>query len=432
VLERGLAAAVSTAREKGLDFTLSISDELPTQIRSDPHRLMQIVNNLVSNAVKFTAFGSVVVEIEKRAPTPTHFDLHVTVRDSGIGIPAAAQPRIFDAFTQADTSTTRRFGGSGLGLSICRQIVELMAGRIWVESEEGKGSVFHFSITVEPVRSPALDSYGQQSAEAHARALMRIDESLALRVLLAEDHPTNQNLAIAVLDRRGHSVRLAVNGREAVDWFTRETFDVILMDVQMPEMDGLEATAAIRALEQARGGHVRIVALTAHVLAGDRERLLESGMDDYLGKPFFPEQLIAVVEARAEPGVASGPAPTAVPQKVSAADAELVCFNHDQALARAMNNEDLLRRLVKTFLDNLPSVRAELNAAVAKRDAEALYRAAHKLKGSAATFAAPACTELARDVESRARAEDLDGIESVMGRLDGEIERLISALTELG
>jgi PAS domain S-box-containing protein len=423
-LARGLQGLADSARDKGLSFTLEISDELPAQIRSDPNRLMQIVTNLVSNAVKFTVRGGVIVEVIRTASTPTHFDLQISVRDSGIGITAEAQPRIFEAFTQADTSTTRRFGGTGLGLSICRQIVQLLGGRIWLESEEGLGSVFHFAVSVEPVQ-PVIESPDQHAtAEAHTRALTRIDDEHVLRILLAEDHPTNQNLAMAVLDRRGHRVQLAENGREAVAWFQRENFDVILMDVQMPEMDGLEATAAIRALEQQRGGHVRIVALTAHVLSGDRERLLEAGMDDYLAKPFFPEQLVAVVE----PGTA---APNAAPPPVCQPAEGLTCFNYEQALARAMGNEDLLKRLVKTFLDSLPRIRDELHAAAAKRDADALYRAAHKLKGSAATFAAPACTELARETENLARAENLEGIEIVMGRLDSEIDRLIAALAEL-
>ncbi|MET0379183.1 MAG: CHASE domain-containing protein, partial [Spongiibacteraceae bacterium] len=402
VLERGLQPFANSAREKALKFTLQVDAELPALIRCDPHRLMQVVTNLVSNAIKFTTAGSVRVDVAQTTARGQGFELQISVRDSGIGIASAAQSRIFDAFTQADTSTTRRFGGTGLGLSICRQIVGLMGGRIWLESTEGVGSVFHFAIDVEPVQASALDNLQATAAqlEARAQARIRVAPERMLNVLLAEDHPTNQSLAIAVLERRGHRVCLAATGREAVHYYQREHFDVILMDVQMPEMDGPEATAIIRALEQDSGRRVRIVALTAHVLAGDRERLLEAGMDDYLAKPFFPEQLLAVVEpslAAVMPQI-NPPPPTGDQPTV-----ELKCFDRAQALARAMNNEVLLKKLVTTFLANLPSMQQELRSAARDRDAEALYRAAHKLKGSAATFAAPACAALAQDVEGLAR-----------------------------
>ncbi|EEF24160.1 two-component sensor protein histidine protein kinase, putative [Ricinus communis] len=290
-----------------------------------------------------------------------------------------------------------------------------MGGRLWLASEEGRGSTFHCTVPVEFVATST------PRVTPSEKILDIAPAPRPLHILLAEDHPTNQNLAIAVLQQRGHTVRLAANGHEALAWYQRARFDVILMDVQMPEMDGLEATAAIRALEQQSGQRVRIVALTAHVLSGDRERLLEAGMDDYLGKPFFPEQLLAAVEPLGKS-----------PDDVAAVPASgRVCFDRAQALARAMNNETLLQRLVGTFLTSLPQMRAELRDALLRRDSDAIYRAAHKLKGSAATFAAPICAELAHELERLAGAGDIDAATRNAPQLEAELDRLTAALSEL-
>jgi CheY-like chemotaxis protein len=428
LLHSGLQGFMATARAKGLQFVLHVGDQLPQAIVGDPYRLMQIINNLVSNAIKFTSAGSIVVVVagDRRGGVQRGdaCELRISVSDTGIGIPAAAQARIFDAFTQADSSTTRRFGGTGLGLSICRQLAGLMGGRIWLESEEGAGSSFHVTVAVgvgDPAQIAAPDIGAVTPAPAGDAQLPPLPPAQALRVLLAEDHPTNQELAIAILRRRGHHVELARNGRIAVDWYQRQAFDVVLMDVQMPEMDGIEATARIRELEKVSGRRARIVALTAHALAGDQERLLAAGMDAYLAKPFFPEQLIEAVEAgvAGSAAMASGPSP----------DAE--CFNRDEALKRAMNQLPLLQRLAAVFLAELPKMRDAVHAAAARDDAEALYREAHRLKGSAASIAAPACAAIARELESVGRSGTIGDIAAQLTLLDREVQRLQAAIADL-
>src|SRR4029078_5190659 len=215
--------------------------------------------------------------------------LHVSVSDTGIGIPANKQAAIFDSFSQADTSTTRRFGGTGLGLSIASQLTRLMGGRIWVNSVPNIGSVFHVEIPFQLLPPGALPV-------VPISALAQPEEFRPLRVLLAEDNAVNALLASVLLKKAGHHVTHVVTGRKALEALALNEFDLVLMDVQMPDMDGLEATAEIRRLEASTGRHIAIVAFTAHAMAEDRKRFLDAGADGYLTKPFSPEQLHAVVD----------------------------------------------------------------------------------------------------------------------------------------
>jgi CheY-like chemotaxis protein len=254
----------------------------------DPGRWRQIVVNLVGNAIKFTERGGVVVRVELGARDSDGDTIHVSVADTGIGIPVDKQSSIFDSFSQADASTTRRFGGTGLGLSIASQLTRLMGGRIWVKSVPRVGSVFHVEIPFQlsPVEALAIVPI---AAIAHAEGFR------PLRVLLAEDNAVNALLASVLLKKVGHQVTHVVTGRKALDALAMGQFDLILMDVQMPEMDGLEATAVIRQLEVSTGRHIPIVAFTAHAMAEDRKRFLAAGVDGYLTKPFSPDQLHAVI-----------------------------------------------------------------------------------------------------------------------------------------
>jgi CheY-like chemotaxis protein len=242
-------------------------------------RLRQVLSNLCDNAIKFTAQGGVYVSV-RSVPNPQGYVLHFAVRDTGIGIAASKQAGVFEAFTQADSSTTRRFGGTGLGLTICARLVQLMGGRIWLESVEGQGSSFFFTLQVHsvlPQAAPvALSPAAAPAAPSAAQGLL---------VLLVEDHPINQMLATTLLKKWGHTVVLAQNGQEAVDLFGTRAWDIVLMDMQMPVMGGLEATRLIRAAEPA-GQHTPIVAMTANAMDTDRQACLQAGMDDHLAKPF--------------------------------------------------------------------------------------------------------------------------------------------------
>ncbi len=440
-LRDALAEAIGSfglrATQKGLELVCEVRPEVPQIVHADPSRLRQIVNNLVSNAVKFTEHGSVTVKVEVEGRDAETVLLHFTVRDTGIGIPPGKQQKIFEAFSQADASTTRKYGGTGLGLTVSSRVVSMMGGKIWVESDPGKGSCFHFTarlgigkethaearLAAEGLDGSAvlvvddnavncrilqdtLESWGMRvTAVASARAALealeqagdsgpafrlmitdahmpdmdgfllaeRVQQNPKLagvgiilltsagqlgdgarcrelgvaayltkpvrqaelrevilitlnrecqdsrsaglitrhairerraaasrRILLAEDNPVNQALAVRLLEKRGHTVVVAANGREALAALENEAFDLVLMDVQMPEMDGFEATAAIRKLEKAVGGHLPIIAMTAHAMKGDEERCLAAGMDGYIPKPIRPQQFLDMLESLSE------------------------------------------------------------------------------------------------------------------------------------
>lgn len=275
------------AAQKGLAFSSEMAANVPRRVVGDPGRIRQVITNLVGNAIKFTSSGEVSLRVRDGEVTACgEVPLQFAVRDTGIGIPRDKQNTIFNAFTQVDGSITRRFGGTGLGLSIAAKLVEMMSGRIWVESEPGQGSTFHFTVLVK-VDDMAIE---QQVATAMAAPRWEVGIGSAghqpLRLLVAEDNPVNTRLMSALLLRQGHAVQMVSNGRDAVQAFQPGRFDAILMDVSMPEMDGFEATAAIRRIERELGQRrTPIVALTAHAMKGDMERCIEAGMDDYLSKP---------------------------------------------------------------------------------------------------------------------------------------------------
>ena len=282
------------ARSKGIGFECAVAAGTPDILVGDPTRLSQIIVNLVGNAIKFTHRGSISVRVDVLQQDEIDAKLQFSVRDTGIGIPPDHLAPIFGAFTQVDSSSTRRYGGTGLGLSISQQLVHLMGGEIWAESELGKGSTFYFTLRMKLSRT-LIDSISPGGAcrELPAASDERPGQ---LRILLAEDNPVNQRLATRLLEKRGHCVKIAANGREAFEAAEKGGYDLTLMDVQMPELDGLEATAAIREREKVNGTHMPIIALTAHAMRGDRERCLAAGMDGYLSKPINPQELDALLE----------------------------------------------------------------------------------------------------------------------------------------
>ncbi len=279
------------AGQNGLELTCTILSEVPERVVGDLNRLRQIIINLVGNAIKFTDRGHVGLRISLDSQTPGNFLLHFVVTDTGVGIAEENQKLIFEAFSQADGSIARKFGGTGLGLSISTQLVVLMGGKIWVESALGHGSQFHFTAGFGEARQVAeVVSSSVPSQLAAPRAHRK------LSVLLAEDNAVNQKIAIRVLEKHGHHVTVAANGRLALAALDQATFDVVLMDVQMPEMDGFESTAAIRRHERETGNHIPIIAMTAHAMPGDRERCIAAGMDSYIAKPIKAAELIELLE----------------------------------------------------------------------------------------------------------------------------------------
>jgi signal transduction histidine kinase len=280
------------AHAKGLDLAYTVAPEVPDALVGDPGRLRQIMVNLVSNALKFTDQGAVAVQVTVEAETADAIALHLAVTDTGIGIPPEKHQLILEPFAQADGSTTRHYGGTGLGLAIAKQLAALMDGRLWLESAVGQGSTFHVTVRV----GRQMDA--PSAAPTPGRPTLRPPRCgrPGGRILVAEDNAVNQRLMYRLLEKRGHQVTVVSSGHAVLAHLAHQAVDLVLMDVQMPEMDGLEATALIRAQEQATGRHLPIVALTAHAMHGDAERCLAAGMDGYLAKPLKAEELDAALE----------------------------------------------------------------------------------------------------------------------------------------
>lgn len=302
-IEESVRPLLQRGSEKGLRLSTRIAPEVPDGLVGDPSRLRQILVNLVGNAIKFTERGEVAVSVVVERKHDDHVVLQVAVSDTGIGIPRDKRAVIFQPFVQADGSTTRKHGGTGLGLAICQHLVRLMGGSIWVEGEVGIGSTFTFSVPFE-YQEAATGLTGLLDGVHALDGALATNSRRGLRILMAEDNTVNQTLVARLLEKRGHSVVAVSNGLEAIEALEREAFDVILMDLQMPAMGGLEATAAIRRREREApypsGTHVPIVAMTASAMKGDRERCLEAGMDGYVSKPIDHALLFEAVETAAK------------------------------------------------------------------------------------------------------------------------------------
>ena len=291
-IKRATQIMSASAEKKQLELIYEFAPDIPRLLLGDPVRFKQVLLNLLSNAIKFTPQGRIRVtaHVKRASDDNDKVVVHCSVSDSGIGIPAEKQNAIFEAFSQADASTTRKFGGTGLGLAISSSIVHAMGGDIRVESEPGTGSTFHFHVTLEAAKNSS-SSMEPPAIIARSTAAIR-----GLNILLAEDNLINQKLAVGLLTRLGHRVVVAVNGIDALAKLKEQKFDLVFMDVQMPEMDGLAATAAIRTQEEATGPRTTIIAMTAHAIKGDRELCLEAGMDDYIAKPISSEAINAVIQ----------------------------------------------------------------------------------------------------------------------------------------
>ena len=550
-LEQTIRTLALRAHQNGLELTCEVRPGVPERIIGDPARLRQIILNLVGNAIKFTSQGEVSVRVELDSHLEDAVGLHFEVIDTGIGISPAKQKVIFAAFAQADGSSTRKYGGTGLGLTISKQLVEMMRGHIWVESEVGRGSVFHFSapfplgktttppqltdsitlagipvlvvddnltnrrilddmlsrwrmkptlasgghaaldllrkardndepfpLVLTDAHMPEMDGFTladcirQDSRLAEATIMMLTSGGLrgdaarcrelgvaayltkpirqaelreailtvlgakpqpqgesplitryslrerrrGLHVLVAEDNAVNQQLAVRLLEKRGHTAMVASNGRVALEALENSNFtgfDVVLMDIQMPEMGGYEATAAIREKEKTTGNHLPVIAMTAHAMKGDRERCLAAGMDGYVSKPIQVEDLFSAIE-------------TAVPIQPGRSQPELPheILNNDTLLERVEGDAMLLGDMAAMFLQEWPQHLSDLRQAVASRDSAALQTSAHTLKGSVSNFTAHKATQAAQKLERMGREGDLTKSEPALLELEGEIERL--------
>ena len=550
-----MKALALRAHQKGLELTYDVAPDVPSRVLGDPGRLRQILVNLVGNAIKFTKQGEVSLFISQDSRENNQVKLHFAVRDTGIGVPAHKHGILFQAFSQVDTSTTRQYGGSGLGLAICARLVELMGGSIWLVSEEGAGSTFHFTasfvedVTPEAVSSPAdehnlrgipvlivddnttnrkilvgmtaswgmrptgaadansalsalqqanqqgspfrvvvLDSFmpgtdgfqtaelirgkikdlkailllltssGQAGEAARCQELgisayllkpvLRSDLRNAiltvlgsrqhsagsssklvtrhslreaphkLRILVAEDNEVNQTLVVRLLQKMGHDSVLARDGQEALVLATTQSFDVILMDVQMPVMDGLAATQAIRKSEKASGRHVPIFAITARAMKGDDELCLRAGMDGYISKPIrFSDLENALASVgKASPSVTSG----SLGQQVE--------WSKTEALDRVGGDDQLLQELCAIFLRESPRLVEKLKQAIAEKDATTVQKVAHSLKGEVSYLSAEGVTRMARSLEQMGEEKELSGAEALLDSLEVALRDLHAAM----
>jgi signal transduction histidine kinase/CheY-like chemotaxis protein/HPt (histidine-containing phosphotransfer) domain-containing protein len=403
------------ARARGLALLVQIDPAIVDTLAGDAARLGQIITNLVDNAIKFTTRGEIAVQIENDGHDAEVISLHFSVRDTGIGIPADKQSAIFEAFVQADGSTTRQYGGTGLGLGICMKLVEQMHGKIWVESAPGEGSTFHFTARFRRSHEAETSEIISQSQGA---GLVDHPAFRSLRILIAEDNPVNQAVAIGMLREGGHHIMLADNGRTAVDLYHLERPDLILMDVQMPGLDGIDATREIRATEEQTGRRTPIVAMTAHAMSGDSARCLSAGMDTYLAKPLSKELLLRTIEAmiKQENDPAGARRPGASP------------FDRATLLKNLDGNIELLARVTALFKDNAPAYLAQMRQAIDQQDGAVLQRSAHTLLSSFELFGAYRARDLARSLQTAGRSKDFEEADSLLIELEQETERICVAL----
>jgi PAS domain S-box-containing protein len=396
-----------TAEEKGLVLGLDVMAEVPDSLVGDALRLRQVLVNLIGNAIKFTQSGEIRTRVDMASQLPGEICLHFAVIDTGIGIPRDKQELVFEAFAQADGTSARRFGGTGLGLSISARLVELMGGDIWVESEVGRGSAFRFTA-----------NFGLQGAVEAPRSLAPTEEIRPVTVLVAEDEQVHRELVAHLLRSRGHHVVTARNGREALVELARHPVQIVLLDLQMPEMDGLQLAAAIRSWERGRGTHLPLVAMTAAVMSKDLDQCHAAGIDEALIKPIARERLFRMVESLATDAEPS----TLPPPELAGRTAFLEGLGNDT---------DLARRLVELFLQDSARLVDDISRAIADRDPERLRRAAHTLKGSVCNFPAGSARDAAARMELIGFDGNFDAAEEIFPLLQREIDRLRELLPSL-
>ena len=422
LVEETVETLAFQAREKRIRLFSQISPPARLRVHGDSGRVRQLLVNLIGNAIKFTEVGEVAVRVAPLDEPTGQRSIHFAVTDTGIGIPADRLDRLFISFSQADSSTTRKYGGTGLGLAINKSLVQLMGGQIGVESRLGGGSTFWFTL-------PLKSAEGHHSPNARSAVPVAASRTFSgARVLLAEDNRVNRMFAEEILRQAGIACHAVENGRQALDAVQGEPFDLVLMDCQMPEMDGFDATRHIREMESSGqlAGHTPVIALTANAITGDRERCVEAGMDDYLSKPFEPQSLFEIL-ARflASNEDARGESPAGEARPTTSPESPTPPIDGDALLARCMGNLELAADLLSDFAGDLDQ-HVEIIAGHARQgDAQAAAESAHALKGAAGTLGAEALRTLAAKIEATGRGGDLAKAASLVEELRGEAQRCL-------
>lgn len=422
-LSQAVQTMAERAKRKGLRVCVDLQDSVPDRLIGDSGRLGQVLLNLISNAVKFTDRGEVRISVDAQRIGPRQQKLHFVVADTGPGIPANQQENIFQAFEQVDHSITRRFGGTGLGLAICARLVRMMGGEIWVESQFGAGSRFHFHVALEddPVSSNA--AHETQDSTRVAEPLAAVPPELAVRVLLVEDEDVSREVAVRVLSRRGHAVTSASNGRQALALWeaTSSVFDVIVTDISMPEMSGLELTRAVRQREGSSGKRIPIIAMTANAMKGEAERCIAEGMDGYIPKPIQRQEFLKLIEQSCKQ---SPPAPEAAPAPPAGPPA----CDLKELLAAYDNETSFVVRLINMFFAVYQEELPKLREGVAAQDAREVARAAHRVKGSVGNLKGKTLQAVAKTLEMSARAGEVANLPALLIELEREFHALQQVL----
>jgi PAS domain S-box-containing protein len=347
------------ASDKGLELDYQLSSIIPQYLKGDPNRLNQILNNLISNAIKFTDYGEVHVAVKKKSAEEGFIELVFIVTDTGVGIGEDEKTKLFKSFSQLDSTITKKHGGTGLGLVISKQLVEMMGGRIWIESEKGRGSKFYFTVKFE---------IGEGDQLISKRSYAKSSKSIApLRILLAEDDEINQKVFMRILKEQGHIVEIANNGQEAVDMYLVSIYDVILMDIQMPVLDGIDTTKMIRDIEKDIDYHTPIIAMTAFALQGDRERFISMGMDDYIPKPVKLEELFSKLEK-------------VTIQARKQNDVDKICFNNFGEMVLVDSNKLLIDEEAIYKVNLISNSIEELEQAILAKDIKQIERLSSLIK----------------------------------------------------
>ena len=421
IVEDAVQTLSAQAAAKGLAFGWRAAPGTPSLLNGDANRLRQVLLNLAGNAIKFTERGEVAVEVAVESQHHGKTTLRFSIADTGIGIRPDQAARLFAPFVQADVSTTRKYGGAGLGLSISKPLVEMMGGTIGYHSTAGAGSTFWFTAVFDTPRAPALAS----TVPARTIALPPSKASRPrrdARILVAEDSPTNQMVLLAQLEKLGYRARAVANGVEAVAAVQREDYDLVLMDCQMPGMDGFEATRQIRRSPRPR---VPIVAVTAHAMVGDRQRCIREGMDDYLSKPVALDPLADVL-ATWLPGFTPRTADPAVSQPAGAT------FDEEDLLSRLIGDRQLAGIILQGFVADFPSLLNRLRQRLDAADGPGAALQAHSLKGAAAAVSAGGLHDLAQAMEQAGKSGELDNFGELLPRTLDEFEQFKIALRHAG